>query len=110
MLSLEYMDSVKQWADAKGLPIHLDGARIFNAAAYLGGCWPLLGLECGPEWHHCNAAACLGGCRLATPLAVAQTWDGAASLMLQPAQVCDLCAASPPAFLQVCLSRRLLPG
>ena len=40
MLSLEYMDSVKQWADAKGVPIHLDGARIFNAAAYLGGCCP----------------------------------------------------------------------
>ena len=40
VLSLEYMDSVKQWADAKGVPIHLDGARIFNAAAYLGGCCP----------------------------------------------------------------------
>eukprot|EP00891_Asterochloris_glomerata_P009965 jgi/Astpho2/9965/e_gw1.00153.21.1_t len=36
VLSLEYMDTVKQWADAKGVPIHLDGARIFNAAAYLG--------------------------------------------------------------------------
>jgi threonine aldolase len=30
------MDAVKAEADAAGLPIHLDGARIFNAAAALG--------------------------------------------------------------------------
>lgn len=35
VLSLEYMRQVKQWADAKGLPVHLDGARVFNAAAAL---------------------------------------------------------------------------
>ena len=36
MLSLEYMSAVKQWADSEGSPVHLDGARIFNAAEALG--------------------------------------------------------------------------
>jgi threonine aldolase len=45
VLPLAYMDAVKAWADgawaglgcgAAGLPIHLDGARLFNAAAALG--------------------------------------------------------------------------
>ena len=36
VLSLEYMKAVKQWADAHGLPVHLDGARVFNAAEALG--------------------------------------------------------------------------
>lgn len=33
---LAYMQSVKALADKYNLPIHLDGARIFNAATYLG--------------------------------------------------------------------------
>ena len=36
VLSLEYMEAVKHWADAKGMPVHLDGARVFNAAQALG--------------------------------------------------------------------------
>jgi threonine aldolase len=35
-VSLEAMDEVRAEADAWGLPVHLDGARIFNAAAALG--------------------------------------------------------------------------
>ncbi|WP_313528274.1 low-specificity L-threonine aldolase [Anaerotignum sp.] len=33
--SLEYMKGIKEIADKYDLPIHLDGARIFNAATYL---------------------------------------------------------------------------
>lgn len=36
VLSLEYMTAVKQWADSLGIPVHLDGARVFNAAQALG--------------------------------------------------------------------------
>jgi threonine aldolase len=36
VLSLEYMDAVRAIADRHGLPVHLDGARVFNAAEYLG--------------------------------------------------------------------------
>jgi threonine aldolase len=36
VLPLAYLDAVKDWADGVGLPIHLDGARLFNAAAALG--------------------------------------------------------------------------
>ena len=36
VLSLEYMDAVRTVADRHGLPLHLDGARVFNAAEYLG--------------------------------------------------------------------------
>ncbi|KAK9917320.1 hypothetical protein WJX75_003117 [Coccomyxa subellipsoidea] len=35
-LSLEYMTRVKSFADSKGIPVHLDGARVFNAAVSLG--------------------------------------------------------------------------
>jgi len=35
-VSLENMDAVRAIADEWGLPVHLDGARIFNAAAALG--------------------------------------------------------------------------
>lgn len=35
-LPLAYMDSMRAVADRHGLPIHLDGARLFNAAAALG--------------------------------------------------------------------------
>ncbi len=35
-LPAEYMDQVRQLADEFGLQVHLDGARIFNAAAALG--------------------------------------------------------------------------
>lgn len=35
-LPLSYMDAVRAAADRHGLPIHLDGARLFNAAAALG--------------------------------------------------------------------------
>jgi threonine aldolase len=35
-LGLDYMDQVEQLARATGLKIHLDGARIFNAAVALG--------------------------------------------------------------------------
>lgn len=34
--SLEYMKGIKAIAEKYDLPIHLDGARIFNAATYLG--------------------------------------------------------------------------
>ena len=30
------MSRVKQWADGLGIPVHLDGARVFNAAEALG--------------------------------------------------------------------------
>jgi len=36
VLDLEYLAAVRALADRHGLPIHLDGARIFNAAAALG--------------------------------------------------------------------------
>jgi threonine aldolase len=36
VLSLEYMRTVRELASSRGIPIHLDGARIFNAAASLG--------------------------------------------------------------------------
>ncbi|MCB9762420.1 MAG: threonine aldolase [Alphaproteobacteria bacterium] len=36
VLPLSYMGSVRALADELGLPIHLDGARIFNAALALG--------------------------------------------------------------------------
>jgi threonine aldolase len=36
VVSPEAMDGVRAEADAWGLPVHLDGARIFNAAAALG--------------------------------------------------------------------------
>ena len=36
VLSLDYMSRVKQWADELGVPVHLDGARVFNAAESLG--------------------------------------------------------------------------
>jgi len=35
VLPLEYMDAVRTLADRYGLPVHLDGARLFNAGAYL---------------------------------------------------------------------------
>lgn len=36
VLSLDYMRSVRDLASSRGVPVHLDGARIFNAAASLG--------------------------------------------------------------------------
>jgi threonine aldolase len=36
VLSLAEMDAVREVALAKGLPVHLDGARLFNAATALG--------------------------------------------------------------------------
>jgi threonine aldolase len=36
VLSLEYMRSVRELASSRGVPVHLDGARIFNAATSLG--------------------------------------------------------------------------
>ncbi|EDO33451.1 predicted protein [Nematostella vectensis] len=36
VLSLEYMKKVRELADAHGVQVHLDGARVFNAAASLG--------------------------------------------------------------------------
>lgn len=36
MLSLDYMSKAKRWADELGIPVHLDGARVFNAAEALG--------------------------------------------------------------------------
>lgn len=34
--SLKYLDALKAFADERRLPVHLDGARIFNAATSLG--------------------------------------------------------------------------
>lgn len=36
VLPLDYMRAVADWAAAHSLPIHLDGARVFNAAVALG--------------------------------------------------------------------------
>jgi threonine aldolase len=36
VLSLDHMDGVFALAKANGFPVHLDGARLFNAAAVLG--------------------------------------------------------------------------
>ncbi|MGE5623406.1 MAG: threonine aldolase family protein, partial [Methanocella sp.] len=36
VMTLEQMAAIREVADRNGLPIHLDGARIFNAAAKLG--------------------------------------------------------------------------
>jgi len=36
VLGLDYMREVREIAQERGVPIHLDGARIFNAAATLG--------------------------------------------------------------------------
>jgi threonine aldolase len=36
VLPLDYLDEVSSFAKARGLPVHMDGARIFNAAAALG--------------------------------------------------------------------------
>ncbi|MGB8953804.1 MAG: GntG family PLP-dependent aldolase [Tumebacillaceae bacterium] len=35
VLPLSYMEEMRLFADAKGLPVHLDGARLFNAATAL---------------------------------------------------------------------------
>ena len=35
-MSLDAMAAVRKLADAYGVPVHLDGARLFNAAAHLG--------------------------------------------------------------------------
>lgn len=35
VISLENMSAIRKVADRHGLPIHLDGARLFNAATYL---------------------------------------------------------------------------
>lgn len=36
VLPLAYLGAVRSWADGLGLRVHLDGARLFNAAASLG--------------------------------------------------------------------------
>jgi threonine aldolase len=36
VLPLSYLDEVQSFAATRGLPVHLDGARIFNAACALG--------------------------------------------------------------------------
>lgn len=36
VLDLDYMRQVREIAERHNVPVHLDGARIFNAAAYLG--------------------------------------------------------------------------
>nr|WP_042178672.1 GntG family PLP-dependent aldolase [Kibdelosporangium sp. MJ126-NF4]CEL13330.1 Low-specificity L-threonine aldolase [Kibdelosporangium sp. MJ126-NF4]CTQ99021.1 Low-specificity L-threonine aldolase (EC 4.1.2.48) [Kibdelosporangium sp. MJ126-NF4] len=36
VLPLDYLDEVRRFADERGVPVHLDGARIFNAAVALG--------------------------------------------------------------------------
>jgi len=36
VLTLEYMSQVRALADETGVPLHLDGARVFNAAIHLG--------------------------------------------------------------------------
>jgi threonine aldolase len=36
VLPLSYLDAVRELAHARNVPVHMDGARIFNAAAYLG--------------------------------------------------------------------------
>lgn len=36
VLPQSYLAEVRALADERGLPVHMDGARIFNAAAYLG--------------------------------------------------------------------------
>ena len=36
VLSLEYLNQARQFADEHGLSLHLDGARVFNAAVKLG--------------------------------------------------------------------------
>ncbi|ASS74135.1 low-specificity L-threonine aldolase [Tumebacillus algifaecis] len=36
VLPLSYLEEVHQFAASKGLPVHMDGARIFNAAIALG--------------------------------------------------------------------------
>ncbi len=35
VLPLEYMRDVAAWAEARSIPVHLDGARVFNAAVAL---------------------------------------------------------------------------
>ena len=36
VLSLDYMRAAAAWAAERGLSVHCDGARVFNAAARLG--------------------------------------------------------------------------
>ncbi|OPL09242.1 MAG: threonine aldolase [delta proteobacterium ML8_F1] len=36
VVPLEHMKAVYELAKGRGIPVHLDGARLFNAAAYLG--------------------------------------------------------------------------
>lgn len=36
VLPIDYLDQVRQIAHERGTPLHMDGARIFNAAAFLG--------------------------------------------------------------------------
>ncbi len=36
VLSLSYLEEIRAFADDRGLPVHLDGARLFNAAVALG--------------------------------------------------------------------------
>lgn len=36
VLSMAYMTSLKAWAAANNISLHMDGARVFNAAEALG--------------------------------------------------------------------------
>src|SRR5699024_7335840 len=36
VLPLDHLHAIREVADRHGLPVHMDGARIFNAAAYQG--------------------------------------------------------------------------
>jgi hypothetical protein len=42
VLSLAYMKEVQSWAATRHIPVHLDGARVFNAAEALGALLLLL--------------------------------------------------------------------
>ena len=76
MLSLDYLDKLKALADSRGLAVHLDGARMFNAATALNVpvaritscvttvqfCLSKVGLCITLSCSRCHAAGCAGVC------------------------------------------------
>ena len=53
VLSVEQMSQIRAVANRHGLPVHLDGARIWNAAVALGvepRCWPPRSTRCRPAF------------------------------------------------------------
>lgn len=50
VLSMAYLTALKAWAGANKLWVHMDGARVFNAAESLGAAVRRQGYGCDEVW------------------------------------------------------------